>query len=181
MTGRNGTLLSDRWSKDADGYISVCAPSMPNYFAIAQTPNFTIANGSVMSAMGFVADYILKWVTKISKEDIKSVCVTDDAVEAYNIYIQEILRRTAWNKECESWYKKGRTDEYRTGITAIYPGSMQHFRTMLQQIRGEDFDIRWRSNNRFNFYGNGLTSLDMTDGADLAFYLEDTMKLENMI
>jgi cation diffusion facilitator CzcD-associated flavoprotein CzcO len=181
MTGLNGITLAERWKEDADGYLSVCAPSMPNYFAVGQTPNFTIANGSVLSAFGFVTDYILRWATKIATEDIKSVVVKDEAVMAYNIYLQQVLRRTAWNGECESWYKKGRRDEYRTGITAIYPGSLNHFRSMLEKERGEDFDVKYRSANRFNFYGNGLTELDMTDGADLAFYLEKTMKLENMI
>jgi cation diffusion facilitator CzcD-associated flavoprotein CzcO len=71
MKGRNGILLSDRWKDNADGYISVCAPDMPNYFSIGCGPNFPIANGPVLSAMGFVADYILQWALKISSEDIK--------------------------------------------------------------------------------------------------------------
>lgn len=100
-------------------------------------------------------------------------------MEAYNIYLQQILKRTAWNQECESWYKKGKADEYRTGITAIYPGSMNHFREMLSNIRGEDFDISYRSNNAFTFVGNGLTKVDFAEGADLAAYLSHTMKFDN--
>lgn len=73
MKGRKGVLLSERWKDNVDGYISVCAPDMPNYFSIGCGPNFPIANGPVLSAMGFVADYILKWVAKISSEDIKYV------------------------------------------------------------------------------------------------------------
>jgi hypothetical protein len=73
MKGRNGITLSERWKDNVDGYISVCAPDMPNYFSIGCGPNFPIANGPVLSAMGFVADYILKWALKISSEDIKFV------------------------------------------------------------------------------------------------------------
>ncbi|RFU36301.1 Flavin-containing monooxygenase, partial [Scytalidium lignicola] len=178
MKGRNGILLSERWKDNVDGYISVCAPDMPNYFSIGCGPNFPIANGPVLSALGFVADYILKWAVKISSEDIKSVTVNNEAVEAYNIYLQQILKRTAWNEDCDSWYKKGRADEYRTGITAIYPGSMNHFREMLNGIRGEDFDIVYNSNNRFNFVGNGLTKVDFVEGGDLAGYLSQTMKFD---
>ena len=111
----------------------------------------------------------------------RSICIKDEVVEAYNIYLQEILRRTAWNKDCESWYKKGRRDEYRTGITAIYAGSMMHFKEMLDTIRGEDFDIAYRSRNRFSFVGNGMTKLDFVEGADLAWYLSQSMKLENAV
>jgi hypothetical protein len=182
MTGRNGITLAERYKDDADGYLSVAAPSMPNYFSIGCGPNFTIANGPVLSALGFVADYILQWVTKIAEENIRSVCVKDDVVEAYNIYIQQVLRKTAWNRECESWYKKGRKDEYRTGITAIYPGSMLHYKSMIERIRPEDFDIQYRSANPFWFYGCGLTAADLDpSNPDLSTYLHDTMKLENLM
>jgi hypothetical protein len=73
MRGRHGILLSERWKDNVDGYISVCAPDMPNYFSIGCGPNFPIANGPVLSAMGFVADYILEWAVKISSENIKYV------------------------------------------------------------------------------------------------------------
>jgi len=181
MKGRNGKLLSDLFKENTDGYMSVTAPEMPNYFTIGCGPNFVIANGSIMSAFGFISDYIYQWINKIATEDIKSVCVNNEAVEAFNIYIQEILRRTAWNRECDSWYKKGKQDEYRTGITAIYPGSMMHFKSMLETIRPEDFDFEYRSRNKFNFYGCGLTELDVTDGANLAQHLKRTMKLDNII
>ena len=105
--------------------------------------------------------------------------VNNEVVEAYNIYLQEILRRTAWNEECDSWYKKGKIDEYRTGISAIYPGSMNHFRQMLSHVRGEDFDLVYCSRNRFNFIGPGLTKVDVSDDGDLSEYLEHTMKFES--
>ncbi len=202
MTGRNGVHLKDRWKDNADGYISVCAPDMPNYFAVGCGPNFPIANGPVLSAMGFAADYILKWALKISSEDIKyvsslffylsypaysiclqhrSVTVNNEVIEAYNIYLQEILRRTAWNEDCDSWYKKGKGDEYRTGITGIYPGSMNHFREMLSELRGEDFDIVYRSANRFNFVGTGLTKVDLAENGDLASYLGRTMTFDRFL
>lgn len=182
MIGRDGITLAERFKEDADGYLSVAAPSMPNYFSVGCGPNFTIANGPLLSAYGFISEYILQWLAKIAKEDIHSVCVKDDVVEAYNIYIQQILRRTAWNRECESWYKKGRKDEYRTGITAIYPGSMMHFKSMLADIRPEDFEIRYRSRNPFKFYGCGLTELDLSsDQPDLSGYLGETMRTEHML
>ena len=182
MVGRNSVTLEERFKDDADGYMSVTAPSMPNYFSIGCGPNFTIANGPLLSAFGFITEYILQWALKIAEEDIHSVCVKDDVVEAFNIYIQQVLRRTAWNRECESWYRKGRKDEYRTGITAIYPGSMMHFKSMLEKIRPEDFEIKYRTANPFRFYGCGLTALDLSsDQPDLSYYLEDTMRLDSIM
>ena len=76
-------------------------------------------------------------------------------------------------------YKKGKADEYCTGITAIYPSRMNHFRKMLNSIRGKDFDIVYNSYNRFTFVGNGLTKVDFDEGGDLAGYLSQTIKFDN--
>ncbi|KAF7196040.1 FAD-binding monooxygenase aflW [Pseudocercospora fuligena] len=91
MTGRNGISLASRFSKHADGYLSLCAPNMPNYFTPGCGPNFTIANGPVLTALTFCADYIISWCEKIAHEDIHSICVKDSVVEAYNIYIQQVF------------------------------------------------------------------------------------------
>ena len=59
---------------------------------------------------------------------------------------------------------------------------MMHFKSMLETIRPEDFDIKYRSANPFGFYGCGLTELDLSsDNPDLSGYLHDTMKMENML
>ena len=59
---------------------------------------------------------------------------------------------------------------------------MMHFKGMLEKIRPEDFDIKYRSPNPFNFYGCGLTALDMSsDQPDLSYYLADTMKLDSIM
>jgi hypothetical protein len=42
---------------------------------------------------------------------------------------------------------------------------------MLDSIRGEDFDIEYRSRNEFRYLGNGFTSRDV-NGEDLAFYVK---------
>jgi hypothetical protein len=39
----------------------------------------------------------------------------------------------------------------------------------LQKVRPEDFDVTYRSRNRFRFLGNGLTSVEAS-GGDLAPY-----------
>ena len=182
MRGRDGILMDELFKENPQAYLSICIAHMPNYFAIGCAPNFPIANGPVLSAISWICDYIVRWTKKIMSEDIKTICVKQDVVEAYNIYIQEILRRTAWNKECNSWYKTGTKDEYRTGITAIYPGSLHHLREMLVcDLRGEDFDFTYRSSNEFKFLGNGMAEVDLDDANDLAFHIDEAYKLENMI
>ena len=46
------------------------------------------------------------------------------------------------------------------------------FHEMVEQIRPEDFDIRYRSSkNRFRFLGNGFTKFELAEGSDLAWYV----------
>jgi hypothetical protein len=131
-----------------------------------------------------MSEYVFKWALKMAGEGIKSVTVKSDVMEAWNVYIQEIMKRTAWSDSgCGSWNKKGSTEDgYRTGITATYPGSMNHFREMLSEIRGEDFDIEYLNpvNRWAQIVGNGLTERDAED-RDLAPYLASTFKGENMV
>lgn len=44
------------------------------------------------------------------------------------------------------------------------------FAEILEKDRGEDFDIRYNSKNRFSFMGNGFTRRE-EQGDDLSFYL----------
>ena len=52
----------------------------------------------------------------------RSFDVKRDVQDEWNVYGDEILKRTVWNSGCSSWYKneKGR-------ISALYPGSIIHF------------------------------------------------------
>jgi hypothetical protein len=110
-----------------------------------------VAHGSLLAAMDSTADWILKWCQKIVSEGIKyaptltpasqttltaagrSVCVKQDALDDYNVYTQEALKRTVWTGGCRSWFKAGKKDG---PVTAMYAGSIIHYKggkTSLQK------------------------------------------------
>lgn len=173
LVGKDGIRLADQWRDSPEAYFGVCAPNMPNYF-IFNGPNCPAGHGNLLSAMDWMADYILRWCRKIAEEDIKyvrfisytgnqqadygyscrTVQVRQDATDDYNAYSQEFMKRTAWSSGCRSWYKRGTIDGR---VTAMYAGSLNHYRQMLGNFRAEDFIIDYRSPNRFRFMGNGLT------------------------
>jgi cation diffusion facilitator CzcD-associated flavoprotein CzcO len=68
--GRNGRRLDKEWKALPQAYFSICAAAAPNYFMFAG-PNSPIGHGSVPQMLAWSADYILKWVQKIAREDIK--------------------------------------------------------------------------------------------------------------
>lgn len=67
-----------------------------------------------------------------------------------------------------SRYKNNRIDGK---VTAVWAGSAIAYHEMIEKIRPEDFEIRYRSKNRFRFMGNGKTKMEFKPGADLSFYI----------
>jgi hypothetical protein len=102
----------------------------------------------------------------MQKELIKSVSpkreVCEDFVEHCDLY----LKRTAWSGPCPSWFKNGDAN----GRLNIFPGSRLIFFDLLWEPRFEDYNIKYRS-NRFNYFGNGFSSLEFEAGADISYYL----------
>ncbi|KAK7430518.1 hypothetical protein QQZ08_003037 [Neonectria magnoliae] len=166
FAGQRGIKLADQWRDLPEAYFGICVPNMPNYF-IFNGPNSPVGHGSLLSVMDWAAEYILKWCRKIATEDIKSVIVDEGATADYNTYTQEFMKRTVWVSGCRSWYKGNKGSGK---VTAMYAGSVLHYKEILESFRTEDFDIEYNSSNRFKFMGNGFTMRD-ENGEDLGFYV----------
>jgi cation diffusion facilitator CzcD-associated flavoprotein CzcO len=168
LIGLNGLTLSEAWKDEPLSYLSLAAPQFPN-FMMFSGPNAPVGHGSLMAGLGWCADWMCQWLRKISAEDIKSVVPKASAAEEFNAYADEIMQTLVWSGGCSSWYKNHRQDGK---VTAVWAGSVLGFREMVEKIRPEDFDVVYRSRNRFRFMGNGRTRREYDPNADLAFYLE---------
>jgi hypothetical protein len=51
----------------------------------------------------------------------------------------------------------------------------------LQKVRTEDFDVTYRSRNRFRFLGNGVTSLEASGGDLAPYWSEEPFKSAHSI
>jgi cation diffusion facilitator CzcD-associated flavoprotein CzcO len=137
LVGRDGRRLDEEWKEVPEAYFSICTAATPNYFMFAG-PNFPIGHGSIPQAMSWIADYMLKWIKKMAREDIKwvffwffmarwlmldrSIAVNDSVVRNWNRRAQGTLKRTVWSRGCNAWYNNGEV------VTAMYPGSVLHFK-----------------------------------------------------
>ncbi|KAF5584814.1 monooxygenase [Fusarium pseudocircinatum] len=115
VQGRNGYQLHEAWGESPEAYFGVAAANMPNYF-IFIGPNSPVGHGSLLDSVFCVAKWILKWCRKIATEDIKSVCVKQQALDDYNVYLQELLKRMVWTGSCRSWYKNRKRDGNVTAV-----------------------------------------------------------------
>lgn len=168
MIGRDGAELATLWEKDPTSYLSVAAPEMPNYFMFLG-PNAVIAHGSIIEAINWTADYIVKWIRKIATENIKSVVPKASAIDEFIAYGDEIHKTMVWTDSCKSWFKNNTSDGR---VTAAFAGSSLLFKQLINEIRGEDFEIEYRSANRWAFMGSGFTSSELDPENDLAWYVE---------
>lgn len=80
------------------------------------------------------------------------------------------MKHTVWHEDCRSWYKGNSVDGK---IVALWPGSTLHFREALKEVRWDDFHVKYFG-NRFNYFGNGMTKIEMTPDADLATYIRNS-------
>lgn len=104
----------------------------------------------------------------MATEDIKYIVPKQSAVDAFVSYTDKIHKTLVWSGSCTSWYKRGTRDGR---VTALFGGSAVLFHKMIHEIRSEDFDIEYRSKNRFRFMGNGFTEWEMKPDSDLSWYV----------
>ncbi|RBR16972.1 hypothetical protein FVER53590_05733 [Fusarium verticillioides] len=166
VVGQNGISLAEQWKDAPEAYFGVFAANMPNFLTV-NGPNTPLAHESLLAVMSFTVDYIARWIRKISTQNIKSVQVRQDALDDFNTYAQELIKGTVWTGDCRSWFKKGKADGR---VTAMYPGSVIHYKEILDEFRTEDFEYKYISGNRFQFMGSGVTFRENND-EDLAWYM----------
>jgi len=168
VTGRNGITLAEKWKDEPESYLSLACPDFPNYF-IFTGPNATVGHGTLLPSMEWSAGWMVKWLRKMAREDIKSVVPKQSATDEFVRYGDRVHDTLVWTGGCSSWYKNHRTNGR---VTATFSGSALLYRELIQDLRPEDFEIEYRSKNRFRFMGNGFTSFELDDANDLAFYIE---------
>jgi len=167
VVGRNGVSLAEKWKDEPESYLSLACPDMPNYFLFTG-PNATVGHGSLIQSMSWCADWMVQWLRKMSYENIHSIAPKQDVVDEFVRYGDQIHKTLTWTGGCRSWYKANRVDGR---VTATFAGSAILFNKLVERIRPEDFEIRYKSRNRFAFMGNGFTAFELEEGADLAYYV----------
>jgi hypothetical protein len=125
-----------------------------------------LAVGSLLPIIEVFTNYIISVVTKMQVENIKSVSPRVGPALQFKEHHDLFVQRTAWSEPCSSWFKRGDPN----GSLTMYPGSRNHFFDVLQSPRYEDYDIKYRCDNQWEFLGNGFSVREF-DGRDTTFYM----------
>lgn len=172
VIGRKGVNLQDKWKDFPVNYLSIGTDGFPNWF-YALGPNSAVGSGSLLILIEKEIDYLLKIISKLQREQLKSIEVKKEAVEDFDEYSRTYFQQTVYSMKCRSWYKMGK-EEGR--IAALWPGSTLHALRTFEHPRWEDFDYESLSEkrNRFHWLGNGWTVAER-DGivGERAWYLDE--------
>jgi hypothetical protein len=133
-------------------------------------PNGPTSHSSIIPILEWYTRYAFQMITKFQRENMHSFAPSPLAIRDLYNHTHELMKRLVWSSACRSWFKNGKT---HGPVTAIYPGSRLHFFELLKEVRWEDYDIKWRSGNRFQFMGNGYTWEEIKPDGDPVWYFDD--------
>ncbi|MEU2254166.1 NAD(P)/FAD-dependent oxidoreductase [Nocardia xishanensis] len=135
ITGRDGRVLAEEWSRGAYAYKSVAVSGYPNLF-FTFGPNSGPGHNSALVYMEAQIDYLVAAIGAILDRDLRMLDVRRDRQDRYNAAIQRRLTATTWNSGCHSWYL---TDD---GFNAtMYPGFATQYVHQLRELRLEDYHV----------------------------------------
>lgn len=158
--------LASVWKSEPACYLGMAVSHFPNYFTLLG-PNSPLGNGPVLICIEAQADYICKVITRIQTEGIDSISVKEEAVKDFLAYKDRFMKQTVCAQECRSWYKNHTHDGK---VFGLWPGSTLHYLETIQDVRFEDYDVRYLG-NRFDYLGDGISRLEACEDADLAPYI----------
>ncbi|KAK9426117.1 hypothetical protein SUNI508_12571 [Seiridium unicorne] len=172
ITGRGGVTLSEMWNPDPFAYYSMCPKNMPNFF-LYLGPNGAPGAGSTIHMIEFTSEFMIKCVQKLQREHLKSMTVSDRALNAWQKQLDRYFAKTTFTYTCKSWAKR---NQENGRVIALWPGSSVHARFALANPRWEDFEYEsWAKDDDLAWLGSGLTLAQESGGFTTAYLDEVDM------
>jgi hypothetical protein len=167
LIGRHGDLAK-LWSTDPDSYLGLAAHGFPNYFMFLG-PSCPVGVGPVIIVIEAQGCYITELLNRWQKQNIRSYDPREEAVRDFIAQKDAFMEHTVWTTNCLSWYKSPVTGK----VTALWPGSILHYLSVLSDQRYDDYKIEYNG-NRFSYFGNGFAQLELNPHIDHAYYVRDS-------
>ncbi|KAJ3360607.1 hypothetical protein HDU91_004476 [Kappamyces sp. JEL0680] len=158
IVGQNGTNLHEQWRQGySQAYKGAYVHNFPN-FVLCMGPNTGTGHSSVIfsiecqfrHAMGYLRPLLVRSGSWLSpKPPVKSIVVTKDGEESYNVWIRRRLQQLIWHESGEGgWYIDKKTGHNAT----VFP----HFQTLFWWI---NLRVKWKDfqGNRGSLQDRGLS------------------------
>jgi cation diffusion facilitator CzcD-associated flavoprotein CzcO len=124
LAGEAGQSLDQAWSKGAESFEAVGLAGFPNFFMVGG-PFSTVGNLSFVTCAELEADYIVKLLQTLVRENATAIVPTPAAQQRFMEDVRSRGKRTVWESGCNSWY----LDEH--GHVAIWTKTPEEFVEMI--------------------------------------------------
>lgn len=169
VIGRNGRNLQKEFGDFPQAYMAIMAEGFPNLYMFIG-PNGPASHGSILPIFEWHTRYMFQMINKLQRENIRAFDPKKECIrEMYN-HTHELMKRLTWSAACSSWFKNGKT---HGPVTAIWPGSRLHYFEIMREVRYEDYNITYRTGNRYQFLGNGYTHNEIDPEGNAVWYFDD--------
>ncbi len=134
ITGRGGVDLEDFWAVRPRAYLSISMPDFPNFFML-NGPNGPVGNLSLIEVAERQWEYIETLIGLVLSGRAREVCVSREAMQAFDQDRIDAAKRTVWATGCSSWYLDAE------GIPASWPWTYQRFQEEMRAPRLEAYEL----------------------------------------
>ncbi|HYB99602.1 MAG TPA: NAD(P)/FAD-dependent oxidoreductase [Candidatus Limnocylindrales bacterium] len=127
IEGTGGRNLHEAWKEGARAYYGMTVSGFPNFFMM-YGPNTNLGHNSIIFMIECQTAYIMDLIRKMRAQDVGTVDLRSEVMEAYNRKLQQNLARTAWAAVDKSWYKDaaGHITNNWSGTTTTYWWHTRH-------------------------------------------------------
>lgn len=134
ISGLKGKKLNEEWKDGAESYLGMTVKDFPNLYML-YGPNTNLGHNSIIYMLESQIKYALESVKALYKNNLKYLNTRSDIQTIFNARIQEQVKNTVWDKDCNSWY---RTTDGRN--TNNWPDFTFRYRKMTRDVNLNDFD-----------------------------------------
>ncbi len=118
--GAGGRSLDADWAHGARAYFGMTMTGYPNLFML-YGPNTNLGHNSIIFMLECQIAYVMNAIQWLIRDDLKSIDLRPEVMEAFNEQIQRDLAGSSWNAVDASWYKDGGR------VTNNWPYSTFHY------------------------------------------------------
>lgn len=138
VVGRDGKSTVETWGEtDSRVYLGLVAPNFPNMFFLGGPATLLGHGGSFIGIAEMQVDYVMKLISEMSAEHIRSIACRDDVCEEYNQALDRAHAKMVWTHQgMQNWY---RNSDGR--VLAVTPWRIADYRNMLRESDLDDFVI----------------------------------------
>jgi cation diffusion facilitator CzcD-associated flavoprotein CzcO len=139
VVGEDGVTLEQAWHVGPHAYLTVAISGFPNMFML-MGPHSPLINVPVHESVELQADYIVRLLELLDRQDIHSAAPTADASERWLEEIRNGMAPTVWANGCRSWYIGP------DGVAVQWPFTRQRLHQLLRRPDLGDFEVRVAAN-----------------------------------